>query len=174
MMASSKSKNRGFIEKVNDDTINDVYYQPHHPVKKDSLTTPIRIVCNCSCRRSSQSASLNDCLTVGPPFLNNLCAILLCFRLHAFALSTDIEKAFLHVKLHSSDSRFLWPAHLENNDIQFQTYRFTVVPFGASSSSFILGAVLDLHLSKSPLQVAADMRDNIYIDNILSGCNTEE
>ena len=27
-------------------------------------------------------------------FLKNLCAILLHFRIHAFALSTDIEKAF--------------------------------------------------------------------------------
>ena len=53
-------------------------------------------------------------------------------------------------------------------------HRFTMIPFGASSSPFILGAVLDLHLSNSPLQVAADMRDNIYIDNILSGCTTEE
>ena len=172
-----EQERRGFIERVNDDTTYDVHYLPHHPVKKDSLTTPIRIVYDCSCRESGQSASLNDCLTVGPPFLNNLCAILLRFRIHAFALSTDIEKAFLHVKLHPSDrnfTRFLWPSHLESNDIQFQTYRFTVVPFGASSSPFILGAVLDLHLSKSPLQVAADMRDNIYVDNILSGCNTEE
>ena len=171
-----EQEQRGFIERVNDDATNDVHYLPHHPVKKDSLTTPIRIVYDCSCRGSGQSASLNDCLTVGPPFLNNLCAILLRFRIHAFTLSTDIEKAFLHVKLHSSDrnfTRFLWPSHLESNDIQFQTYRFTVIPFGASSSPFILGAVLDLHLSKSPLQVAADMRDNIYVDNILFGCNTE-
>ena len=49
-----------------------------------------------------------------------------------------------------------------------------MVPFGACSSPFMLGAVLDLHLSKSPLQVAADMRNNIYVDNILSGCSTEE
>ena len=172
-----EQEQRGFIERVNDDATNDVHYLPHHPVKKDSLTTPIRIVYDCSCRGSGQSASLNDCLTVGPLFLSNLCAILLRFRIHAFALSTDIEKAFLHVKLHSSDrnfTRFLWPSHLESNDIQFQTYRFTMIPFGASSSPFILGAVLDLHLSNSPLQVAADMRDNIYVDNVLSGCNTEE
>ena len=162
-----EQEQRGFIERVNDDATNDVHYLPHHPVKKDSLTTPIRIVYDCSCRGSGQSASLNNCLTAGPPFLNNLCAILLRFRIHAFALSTDIEKAFLHVKLHSSE-------HLESNDIQFQTYRFTMIPFGASSSPFILGAVLDLHLSNSPLQVAADMRDNIYVDNILSGCDTEE
>jgi len=175
-----EQEQRGFIEKVNDDdgdAGDNVHCLPHHPVKKDSVTTPIRIVYDCSCRGSNNSASLNDCLTVGPPFLNNLCSILLHFRIHAFALSTDIEKAFLHVRLHPSDrnfTRFLWPSTLKNSSTKFQTYRITVVPFGASSSPFMLGAVLDLHLSTSPLQVASDMRNNIYVDNILSGCNTEE
>jgi len=151
-------------QKVNDDAAKDVHYLSHHAVKKDSVTTPIRIVYNCSCQESDKSASLNDCLTVGPPFLNNLCGILLRFRIHAFALSTDIEKAFLHIQLHPSDrnfTRFLWPSNLESNDIH-------------SSSPFMLGAVLDLHLTKSPLQVSADMRNNISVDNILSGCSTEK
>ena len=91
---------RGFIARVNDDdTTENTHYLPHRPVKKDSVTTPIRIVYDCSCRGNGSSASLNDCLIAEPPFLNNLCCILLRFRSHAFALSTDIEKAFLHVKL---------------------------------------------------------------------------
>ena len=49
-----------------------------------------------------------------------------------------------------------------------------MIPFGASSSPFILGAVLNLHLSKFPNPIAEDMQDNIYVDNILSGCSTEE
>jgi len=129
-----------------------------------------------SCRGGSNSASLNDCLAVGPPFLNNLCSIMLRFRLYEFALSTNIEKAFLHVKLHPSDSdftRFLWPSTLENTD-KLQTYRFTVVPFGASSSPFMLGAVFNLHLSKFDNDVAKVMRDNIYVHNILSGFNSAE
>ena len=172
-----EQEQRGFIERVHNDTTDNVHYLPHHPVKKDSVTTPIRIIYDCSCRGSGKSASLNDCLTVGPPFLNNLCAILLRFRIHAFALSTDIEKAFLHIKLHPSDrnfTRFLWPSDLQSSDNELQTYRFTVVPFGASSSPFMLGAVLNLHLSKFPNPFAEDMRDNIYVDNILSVCSTEE
>ena len=90
---------RGFIERVDSDITENVHYLPHHPVRKESPTTPIRIVYNCSSRGNRNCASLNDCLMVGPPFLNDLCAILLRFRKHAFALSTDIEKAFLHVKL---------------------------------------------------------------------------
>ena len=34
---------------------------------------------------------------VGPPSLNDLCAILLRFHLHNYTLFTDVEKAFLHV-----------------------------------------------------------------------------
>lgn len=44
-------------------------------------------------------SSLNDCLLQVPDFLNNLCSILLHFRIHTFAITTDIEKAFFHVQL---------------------------------------------------------------------------
>jgi len=43
----------------------------------------------------------------GDPVLTDLCAILLRFRLHCYALSTDIEKAFLHVKLANQDRDFI-------------------------------------------------------------------
>ena len=94
---------RGFIERVSDHPTSNVHYLPHRHVKKESTTTPIRIVYDCSCRESASSASLNDCLTIGPPFLNNLCSILLRFRNHRYALSIDIEKAFLHVQLRNDD-----------------------------------------------------------------------
>ena len=93
---------RGFIEKVVDppDHPSKTHYIPHHCVKKNSATTLIRIVYDCSCRQSSHHPSLNDCLLPGPHFLNDLCAILLHFRTHNYAISADIEKVFLHVTLH--------------------------------------------------------------------------
>ena len=106
-----------------------------------------------------------------------MCAILLRFRSHAFALSTDIEKAFLHVQLHPDDrdfTRLIWLSSTDVSTEHFLTYHFAVVPFGLSSSTFMLTAVLDLHLSKATSPVAVDMKENIYVDNILSDCNTEE
>ena len=76
---------RGFIERVVNNlehTATTTHYIPHHPVKKESSTTPIRIVYDCSCKQSSLSPSLNDCLDPGPPFLMDLCTILLRFRQH--------------------------------------------------------------------------------------------
>ena len=127
-----------------------VHYIPHHPVQKNSPTTPIRIVYNCSCRQSSHHASLNDCLMVGDPALIDLCAILLRFRLHCYALSTDIEKAFLHVKLNNQDrdfTRFFWLSDPANPESPFITYRFKVVLFGSVSSPFMLSATLQHHLN---------------------------
>ena len=96
-----EQERHGFIEKVNNSSpAVAVHYLSHHPVKTDSSTTPIRIVYDCSCRENPRATSLNDCLMVGPPFLNDLCTILLCFR---YALSTDVEKASLHVRLHEAD-----------------------------------------------------------------------
>jgi len=47
---------RGFIEKMLDHSDqSSVSYIPHHPVRKDSSTTPVRIVFDCSCRQSVDS-----------------------------------------------------------------------------------------------------------------------
>jgi hypothetical protein len=108
-----------FIEKVDSDTppTGQVHYIPHHPVKKESATTPIRIVYDCSCRKSQNSPSLNDCLESTPPILNDLASILVRFRIHSYAATTDIEKAFLHIGLDERDrdsTRFLWSSDISN------------------------------------------------------------
>jgi len=166
---------RGFIERLSSDY--PAHYFPHHPVKKNSVTTPIRVVFDGSCRQWKGSASLNDCLLVSPPFLNDLCSILLRFHVPTFTFATDIEKAFLHVKLHKSDmdyAHFLWPSDIANPAGDIATYRFKVVPFSTMSSPFMLNTVIDLHLSKYSSPVPCDMKTNLCIDNLISGCNSED
>ena len=59
----SNQAQHGFIENVTESQIPlNCHFIPHHPVKKDSATTPIRIVYDCSCRQSSSHPSLNDYL----------------------------------------------------------------------------------------------------------------
>ena len=166
---------RNFIEYTPSLSTKESHYIPHHPVRKNSPTTPIRIVYNCSCHQSPRHSSLNDCLMVGDSALTDLCAVLLRFRLHCYALSTDIEKAFLHVKLDSQDrdfTRFLWLADPTNPESPFISYRFKVVLFGSVSSPFMLNATLDLHLKSFDLPVSHDMKKNLYVDNIISGCQS--
>ena len=169
---------RGFMERVVSQQPSDsCQYVPHHAVRKDSPTTPIRIVYDCSYHQSRESPSLNDCLMIGPPFLNDLCSIIIQFRTYAFDISTDIKKTFLHVQLHEDDrdfTRFLWLSDPLNPNSELQVYRFKVVLFGATSLPFMLSASLHHHLQQFDSPIAVDMLTNLYVDNVISGCNSHD
>ena len=45
--------------------------------------------------------------------------------------------------------------------------------FGTASSPFMLHATIYLHLHKFQLCASEDIQRNIYVDNIISGCDTE-
>ncbi|XP_060570545.1 uncharacterized protein LOC132728870 [Ruditapes philippinarum] len=170
---------RGFIEKVDEGITpqHKIHYIPHHGVKKDSVTTPIRIVYDCSCHQSRNQPSLNDCLKSTPPELNDLTQILIRFRLHRYAVTTDIEKAFLQIQLAEEDrdvTRFLWLSDPKNPDSTLITYRFKAVLFGATCSPFILNATILKHLaSNSDVWVSSILRRDLYVDNVLSSFEDE-
>ncbi|VDI39016.1 Hypothetical predicted protein [Mytilus galloprovincialis] len=131
-------ENRGFIEKVEtpDETTNRVHYIPHHPVKKRFI--------DYTDTYNSESPSLNDCLSSTPPQLNKLTDILTRFRYGKYALTTDIEKAFLQIGLDEEDrdsTRFFWLRDPSNPKSELETYRF---------------------------------KRDLYVDNVLTSVNTEE
>ncbi|XP_006825701.1 uncharacterized protein LOC102808861, partial [Saccoglossus kowalevskii] len=109
----AEQRRRDFIEEVNEDDTSIGHYLPHRAIKKDSATTPIRIVYDCSCSQGASFPNLNDCLQTGPSLINlpDLPAILLRFRSNNIALTSDIEKAFLNVRLEEDErkfTKFLW------------------------------------------------------------------
>ena len=126
---------------------------------------------------SENYPSLNDCLEVGPPLINDLCSILIRFRVHKYGVVTDIKKAFLHVKLHNDDqdfTQFLWLSNPQDPESEFEIYRFKVVPFGSASLPFMLNATLHLHLKSQNSDTADNTLKNLYVDNLISGGTTEE
>lgn len=162
-----------FIEKVDMSSADTerVHYIPHHPVRKDSSTTPIRIVYDCSCKQVNHP-SLNDCLESTAPVLNELTSILLRFRQHQYAATTDKEKAFLHIALHEKDrdmTRFLWLSNPSDPTSTLCAYRFKAVLFGATCSPFILNATILKHLElNKPDEIVSIIERNLYVDNIIS------
>ena len=100
------------------------HYIPHHAVHKDSPTTPIRIVYDCSCKQGKKS-SLNDCLDTGPSLINDMVEMLIRFRLHEVAIVSDIEKAFLNIQLSESDrnfTKFFWLSDPCDTESEFKVY----------------------------------------------------
>ena len=170
----------GIIETVPDTTVRPdrCHYVPHHPVVTPGKeTTKLRIVYDASAKSSPSNSSLNQCMYRGPVNLQNLCGMLLRFRINRIALLADIEKAFLQVALQEQDrdvTRFLWlreplkPPSKENTIM----LRFCRVPFGVISSPFLLAATIKHHLSSSRSQYADLILRDIYVDNIVTGVNS--
>ena len=48
------------------------------------------------------------------------------------------------------------------------------MPFGAKSSPFILNSIVIRHLQKDFSSITADVQRNIFVDNIISGCDSRE
>ena len=159
-----------FIEEVENPVVTpNTHYLPHHAVAKQSSTTPLRIVYNCSAKVSKTTASLNDCLLTGPSLTEKLGDSLMKFRTQQFAYIADIEKAFLQVglQLHHRDfTRFLWLENPFDESSPMKTYRFTSVLFGATCSPFLLQITLQYHLSKSNNQYAKLLSSSFYVDNL--------
>ena len=138
----------------------DCHYIVHHPVRKLSPTTPIRIVYNCS----FGNPSLNDCLLTGPSLLTDMCGILVRFRSHPVGISTDLEKAFLHVHLDKEDrnyTRFLWLSSPLDPESELDVYCFRTALFGSTSSPFMLHTTLCRHLNPYDTPIADEMKQNL-------------
>ena len=77
----------------------------------------------------STGVSLNDTLLVGPTIHPPLVGVLLCFRFHRIALTTDVSRMYRVVELIEDDKdlhRFVWR---QDPDKPLQDYRMTRVTF---------------------------------------------
>ncbi|CAO4387816.1 unnamed protein product [Caenorhabditis nigoni] len=169
----------GYIEEVTEEMLNTThpkYYIPHRAVfKADSETTKVRIVLDASSHGRGQ-LSLNDCLHAGTNMINKIFGILLRTRFARYIIVADIEKAFHQVRLqeeYRNTTMFLWIKDLSKpvTASNIQIYRFTRIPFGVSSSPFLLAAYIFYCLDSNPHDLNQEIKDNIYVDNLLFTTN---
>ena len=89
----------------------EVFYLPMHAVVKESSTTmKVRAVFDASAK-SSSGVSLNDQLLIGPTIHSTLVDVLLRFRLHRIALTTDVSRMYRAILLPADERdlhRFVW------------------------------------------------------------------
>lgn len=174
---------KGFAEEA-DDTVphkHPVYYMPHQAVvRQESTTTRLRVVFDAS-SSAAGCLSLNDALSGGPNLNPDLTDLLIKFRMHRVAIVADIEKAFLQVALSQEDRdalRFLWYETTPESGKDLPavvTWKMTRVPFGATSSPFLLAATLRHHLKRLQDEYPVTtgiLRDHLYVDDLVTGADS--
>ncbi|XP_046445140.1 uncharacterized protein LOC124194797 [Daphnia pulex] len=167
----------GFVEEADFNYDGLHTYLPHHPVyRTDKATTKIRPVFD-GAARSKYGPSLNDVLETGPNLNPDLLSVLMRFRMNQIAWIADIEKAFLNIALQPEDAeavRFLWPKEPKNPDSDFIAYKWKRVPFGLSSSPFLLRVTINKHLlSVKPRfqKTVEQIEEQLYVDDYLGGAD---
>lgn len=99
--------------------------------------------------------------------------ILIRLRRWTVALSGDITKAFLQIKIseeYQDACRFLLL-----KTIYCDTESFQRVAFGLASSPFLFNATLQHHLRTIPdSYTVKELKANLYVDDWLSGANDED
>ncbi|KAL6723659.1 hypothetical protein Aduo_018638 [Ancylostoma duodenale] len=158
-----------------------IHYIPHQPViTPHKETTKLRIFFDAS-SHFKDCPSLNDVLYQGPLILPELYAMLLRFRMPKYVITSDVEKAFLQVRLHELDrdaTRFFWVRDYRKDPTEDNifTYRFTRVTFGLNVSPFLLGATVHYHLrnANQDKELEREIRENLYVDNLILAAETKQ
>ena len=171
----------GVIEEVNDNgTLGTVTYLPHREViRNDKATTKVRVVFEASAKKGN-NISLNDILYKGPSLTPELCNMLLKFRIYPIAITADIEKAFLQIKVdtnHRDFLRFLYYRNIDNPNAEIVRYRFTRVIFGATSSQSLLNGTVQKHArryEKTDSEFSRKVREHFYVDDLNTGVKTSK
>ena len=90
-------------------------FKPHKPVVRPRAeSTKMRVVYDASDRAYDGAPSLNDCLHTGHSLQNKLWNVLVRGRFYPVALSGDLQKAFLQVRI-KADSRYPPPSTAGSN-----------------------------------------------------------
>ena len=169
---------QGIIERAPVEASSKEHYLPHKDVAKRSAeTTKLGIVFDASAKESSEQPSLNECLYPGPPLQNHLWNILVRARFYPILSTSDIEKAFLKIRIREQERdslRFFWKSPASD---ETSVYRFTRALFGMTCSPFLLGGVINAHLKRWETKypnLVKEIRDGLYVDDVMTGGESVE
>ncbi|EGT57798.1 hypothetical protein CAEBREN_32863 [Caenorhabditis brenneri] len=177
----TKQVEEGIVEEIDlsSKSTGPEYYIPHRVVvKEDSLTTKLRIVLDASSHMKNE-LSLNDCLHPGPSILQPILGIMIRSRLSKFLLMSDIQRAFHQVRIQEQVrdvTKFLWIADPNKGftEENLRAFRFTRLPFGVSSSPFLLAVTILRYLEINENSLNERIKENLYVDNVILTSNDEE
>lgn len=175
----------GHMTEVSEEDINKrSVYLPHHAViRTDKDTTKVRVVFDASCKYNN-GVSLNDELMTGPVLQEDMRSILMRWRMHKICFASDVIKMYRMILLDKQDTdyhRILWRRNnieaVENMEAEVKDYRLNTVTFGTASAPYLAVKTL-IKLAEdegnSYPEAAKIIREDFYVDDLISGCDSRE
>ncbi|XP_026744319.1 uncharacterized protein LOC113505711 [Trichoplusia ni] len=170
----------GHMEEIlpeNDKERAEAVYLPHHAVvREDKATTKVRVVFDASCK-GVNGVSLNDSLMVGPTIQPDLRHLVMRWRLHPIVLCADIVKMYRQVIVAPENRNFqrlLWRCDPES---EIKDYKLLRVTFGTACAPYLAVKTLQQLAHDEgddfPL-VSEKLKEDYYVDDFMSGCQTVE
>lgn len=135
------------------------------------ISTPIRIVIDCSCRTTS-GKSLNDIQFKGQAIQDELFNILLRFRKHRFIVNADIQRIYTNIQLHPTQQLLQYILWREHRHDPLKTYKLTTLSFGLKSAPYLATRCLkQLADENEQLYPAASsvIKTDFFMDDLLCG-----
>lgn len=150
------------------------YVMSHHCVlKPDSSSTKLRCVFNAS-SKDIANVSLNDLLLPGPKLQSDVDLLLLRFRFHNIALTTDITKFYRMIYVHPDDRKHQRLFYRPNAASPVLEYEINRLVYGMTPSSFLAQRTLKQLVAeegqKFPLAASAILNDTL-MDDCISGAS---
>ena len=101
--------------------------------------------------------------------------VLLQNRFKPVALTGDLKKAFLQVRIREEDRDALRLHWIRDKDpSQVEGYLFTRALFGIVQSPFLLGGTIEEHLRSSEAEYPEEVKEiwkSLYVDDVITGGN---
>ncbi|GFU46272.1 uncharacterized protein TNCV_2155951 [Trichonephila clavipes] len=163
------------ISQKRDDEAPNCYIPYHMVINEKSTTTKCRVVFNAS-SKTKNGKSLNNVLMTGPKLQTEIFNHLIKFRSYRVAFTADIEKMYRQILISDEDckyQRIVWRATPSDS---LKSFELQTITYGTSCAPFLaLRTLQQLYQDEEqnfPL-AAKIARENIYIDDLLSGADTE-
>ena len=152
------------------------WYLPLLAVQNANKPGKVRLVLDAAAK--SHGKCLNDFLMRGPDYFNLIPGIILRWREKPVAITSDVVAMFSQVLVKPSDRaslRFLWRGR--RRDGPFDVYESSTVIFGSKSSPSTAGYCYRKTgecFSDGKSEVLTVIRDDTYVDDVITGAETSE
>ncbi|GFT21618.1 uncharacterized protein TNCV_617221 [Trichonephila clavipes] len=156
----------------------DLNFLPHHAViKSSSTTTKLRVVFDASLSlscKTTNGASLNSFLGVGPKLQRDIFEILFNLRIPKIVFTANIGKIYRQILVADEDQKYQQILWRNNRNENIRTYKLKIVTYGLASASFLATrCIKQIALdNKDNPNLSRNLQEDIYMDDLLSGSDT--